>query len=848
MFIHGVLLSARNGIAPLLFALALTGTISGAAKNPFEQATVLEQQGKLKEARSQYHEAAEAFRASGDQRNLATTLSAAGRISISLGDYRDAIRDAEEAVRTRQGLQENDGLGRDFNTIGRAYQYLADFPAAMKNYEESLKFDRASGNAAGEIATLNNIGNIHYFQGRYMRALESYQTALPLVEANGRRSWYFWGRKLTLSNIATVYQKLGLEERALELYQQTPGKPAEMPVADYASILANEGILYRHLGDPIKALETYHTVQSLYRTARLTDGEISALRNIGIVKTMDLNDLPGALEAFSAALKLARQSSNTRGAVHASLYLGNLMRRLHRYKEATSYLQTALDSARAAGLVEEQWKARYELGRVADETGASRAAVEDYRTAVGIIESVRAGLRTASLRTDFLADKRDVYDALIAFELRRPQPSTDEIFRWMERSRARNLQDRVAGRTPLIEPRLQAIQAHLTAESVLVEMWLGNQNSAAVWITSSGSGIVGYGGGDELRRAVLQLFSAIENSGEDWKQPARELGAKLLAGIPIKPHMIVVQDGGNIPMEVLSLPGSDQLLVERCDVTYLPSARLVAMPDTGTRRWLFPWNRELVALGDPPVSSSDALAQNQQWQALPGSAMEVRAIARAIRGRAEIHLGSDARKVYLLDGRLEGVPLLHVSTHAVIDPERPDRSRILLASGSSATDDYLFQDEVAKLDLKNVGLVTVSACDTAQGKIVVGEGVQSFSQAFLAAGASSTVTSMWKVADEPAASFMTEFYYSLAHGASKAEALRAAQLEFLHSNSALSNPRYWAAFVLTGDGWHRSPRFIPWSAILIALAAILGTISLVLWLAVRTKVAKKAPRKAPQFA
>jgi CHAT domain-containing protein len=313
--------------------------------------------------------------------------------------------------------------------------------------------------------------------------------------------------------------------------------------------------------------------------------------------------------------------------------------------------------------------------------------------------------------------------------------------------------------------------------------------------------------------------------------------------------MIVVQDGAlSTPMEVLAVPGSDGLLIERGDVSYLPSARLVAIPDTRSRRWLLPWNRQLIAFGDPPVSSTDALAQREQWQPLPASADEVRSIGRIVPGRAEIHLGPDARKAYLLDRRLEGAPLLHLSTHALVDPERPDRSRILLASDSPASADYLFQDEVGNLDLKNVGLVTLSACDTARGKMVSGEGLQAFSQSFLAAGASATVTSMWKVADEPTASFMKQVYYSLAQGAPKAEALRAAKVTFLRSNSTLSSPRYWAAFVLTGDGWNPTTRVIPWSTVLVAAAAVLVAISLVLWRIVSARAGTIQRHKAAQTA
>src|SRR5262249_15550886 len=86
-----------------------------------------------------------------------------------------------------------------------------------------------------------------------------------------------------------------------------------------------------------------------------------------------------------------------------------------------------------------------------------------------------------------------------------------------------------------------------------------------------------------------------------------------------------------------------------------------------------------------------------------------------------------------------------------------------------------------------------------------------FSQSVLAAGASATIPALWRVAARPTASFMNQFYDSLGNRVSKAERLQSAKLRFLHSNSVLAEPRYWAAFVLNGDGWDPTPRVIPWS-------------------------------------
>lgn len=825
--------------------IALVAPASGA--DPLQAAMELEKQGKLKEARNLYHSAAAEFRSAGDQHSLAAALSAAGYVSVSLGDYAEAITEAEQAVKLRQALHENAKLGTDLNTIGLAYQYQGRYDAALEHYQEALKSDQVQGDAAGQVTRLNNIGNIYYYyQSRYTQALASYEDALNVVNANPGQSWSSWGRKLTTGNIATLYQRLGLEERALELYQQNAGKPESMEPSEYAQLLLNEGILYRHMGDPVKALEIYERAQALFRTSQHSDGEIGALRNIGIVKAMDLGDLQGALTSFNSALALAQASSNSRGVVQANLYLGEVLRRLGRYKEANSHLETAVDGARGEGLVEEQWKSLYALGRVAEQTGDSRLALDDYRKAISIIESVRAGLRIP-LRNDFLADKRDVYDSLIALELQQPTTSTDELFQWMERSRARTLLDRMAARTPLTEASLKLVQSDLSADTMLVEFWLGSQNGLAVWISQNGTGMVRYASADALRVEAGSLLRALQSSGNEWKDISRELGGTLLTGIPLQRHLILVPDGPlNLPFEVLEDPQTKKLLIERCDISYLPSARFLSMLKNSGRRWLFPWDTQLVAIGDPPVLSNDAFADTEVWQPLPAAADEMRSIASIIPGKAKIHQGADARKSYLIGRRVEDVPLLHLSTHALVDSEVPERSRILLASESPTSADYLFQEEVSSLDLTNVGLVTLSACDTARGKMVRGEGIQAFSQSFLGAGASATITSMWRVADAPTASFMKQFYYSLGRGASKAEALQAAKLRFLNSNSDLSSPRYWAAFVLYGKGWEPTVPVISWSVILMVLSVVLALIGLFLSRQLISRAVKIERRKVPR--
>ena len=94
-------------------------------------------------------------------------------------------------------------------------------------------------------------------------------------------------------------------------------------------------------------------------------------------------------------------------------------------------------------------------------------------------------------------------------------------------------------------------------------------------------------------------------------------------------------------------------------------------------------------------------------------------------------------------------------------------------------------------------------------------------RALLSAGSRTAVTTLWRVADLPTRDFMKQFYYELSRGEPKAQALRLAKLRFLRSGTELAQPRFWAAFVLSGDGLTPIPRVVPWSTLLAALGVLL---------------------------
>ena len=112
-------------------------------------------------------------------------------------------------------------------------------------------------------------------------------------------------------------------------------------------MLSNIGTLYRRLGDPYKAMKQYQSAEALYRTDHNRDGEIGVMKNTGIALAMDLHEYAAATAAFGKALAMAEESGNVREAVQARLYLGETFRLSKRLRDAQASLERAVQDATA---------------------------------------------------------------------------------------------------------------------------------------------------------------------------------------------------------------------------------------------------------------------------------------------------------------------------------------------------------------------------------------------------------------------------------------------------------------------------------------------------------------------
>jgi CHAT domain-containing protein len=164
-------------------------------------------------------------------------------------------------------------------------------------------------------------------------------------------------------------------------------------------------------------------------------------------------------------------------------------------------------------------------------------------------------------------------------------------------------------------------------------------------------------------------------------------------------------------------------------------------------------------------------------------------------------LGFAANRTILADQKLSQYHIVHFATHGVLNEKNPELSGIVLSlydKKGEAQDGFLYAHEIYNLKL-GADLVVLSACQTALGKEVRGEGLISLTRGFMYAGAPRVVVSLWKVKDEASAELMKHFYAAMIQKKlTPAAALRDAQAAMTR-HKLWNAPCYWAGFILQGE-------------------------------------------------
>jgi CHAT domain-containing protein len=210
----------------------------------------------------------------------------------------------------------------------------------------------------------------------------------------------------------------------------------------------------------------------------------------------------------------------------------------------------------------------------------------------------------------------------------------------------------------------------------------------------------------------------------------------------------------------------------------------------------------LAIRAEPDVRRSATEAGISRLNRLQFSRREVDVIRELVPSAGRLTaLDFDASRETILGSALVDYRIVHIATHGLVNSRHPELSGLVLSlvdRQGHVQNGFVHSYELYKLRL-GADLVVLSACQTALGEQIRGEGLISLTRPFMYAGAPRIVASLWQVPDRATAELMTLFYRRLMRDhLSAAEALRQAQLT-VRKTPRWSHPYFWAGFTLQGD-------------------------------------------------
>ena len=338
---------------------------------------------------------------------------------------------------------------------------------------------------------------------------------------------------------------------------------------------------------------------------------------------------------------------------------------------------------------------------------------------------------------------------------------------------------------------IQHVREHLLPDQLLLTYFLYKGKLVIFAITKEQMLIHENADGlSQLERLLPPLYAHLEPRGwPDAHKPPLQIMCRLLqrlytlliapvaALLPEESGTLTIVPYGllhNLPFHALH--NGTRFLIEDFQVNYLPATNMLAQPHS--------WK--------PAVETALIFGFSGHGD-LPRALDEATALQEMLGGSC--YLEEEAT----IERLVEQAPqrsIIHLATHGRCRLDAPNFSYIRLADGPLSAFDAF------GLDLENCQLVTLSGCETGLALSGGGDEQLGLGRAFLAAGASSLVMSLWPVEDAATNELMLLFYRYLLDGESKVQALRFAQCSLLRrqspDDSHYAHPYFWAAFRLVG--------------------------------------------------
>ncbi|HEY6250264.1 MAG TPA: tetratricopeptide repeat protein [Candidatus Angelobacter sp.] len=777
-----------------------------------------------------------------------------GNVVSDRGDLAKAEEYYRQALEIQQKLApQSVDVASIVNDLGDVAAHRGDLAKAVEyNHQALTILERLAPRSLDVASVLSNLGVAARKQGDAAKAKKYLRQALEIRQRLAPGSLDVAESFIDLGDVARGYgDPVKAEEyyrRALDIVQKLA--PESLTTAECYNNLAD---VARDRLDAAKAEKYYR--QALAIRAKLAPESKEHAESLaslaGVMRHKGQSDPAGqlyeqALNAFESQIAHLGGAEETRSnfrASHSSYF--------------TDYIDLLMSEKKPdlAFHIAERWRARSLLEMLAEARVDIRQGVDPELR--GSERSLQESLKAKSDRRIRLLTAEHPNEKQVAEvekEISDLRNQYDEL-----QGRIRAASPVYAALTHPQPVTAKETEQLLDDDTLLLEYSLGEERSY-VWVLTSNS-LSGYelpkrATIEALARRVYQLLSAEPGSArgraapQEGAQPnqsekafwtkASALSRMILGPIASQlqaKRLLIVGDGAlqYIPFAVLPDPNSSiQPLMVTHEMVYSPSASVIKAlrqrpPDPRNE------TRVIAVLADPvftrfdsrvrvehplPVrtaakrqeqssaSSSRGLSRSVHdagWNYLPRlpfSHEEARAITAVTRpDQRLIALGFKASRAMATSPELGKYRVVHFATHALLDEKYPEASGLVLAMvypGGQPQDGFLDLGDIYNLNLP-VDLVVLSACKTALGKEIKGEGLIGLTRGFMYAGASRVMASLWSVDDAATSELMRRFYKAmLVDGLEPAAALRRAQLQ-MWKNKTWKHPYNWAAFVIQGE-------------------------------------------------
>ena len=833
--------------------------LSIAAESTYQRARMHDQFGDTPGAIEWQLRALELFRRLRQTDRQSRVLNRLGDLSRKVGEVVDAEKYFEEALPLARGCKDITNIADIINNSGLLLLATGRPEEAITRLESGLPLAREVNSANVEAALLNNIAESFRRLGMFDRSMDTLVQAMPVYERLNlpRRTARLY------HNVATTHFEKGERaeaeraiRRSIELYGQSEDQ------LGYAEALGMSARMLYASGDTDRALQQFVEARPLLQNAKSRLGEATLLTSWADVD-IDRGDYGAALSKLDDATALSRAVANRYTETRSEYLRAVAFDKQDRLEDALAAIRRAIDNVETmrGSIARSDLRTSY-LAAVRSYYDFYVDLLQkrgDHAAAFEVSERARAralleGLAEAAAKIEkgadpaLLAKERAVQRALNAKETYRAEVAAREgeqsaaarvvaadIDRLLEQWTSIRAQVRAASPaySALQQPQpidLKQLQGSLLdAGTAMVAYHLGREHSY-VWVIDRDSiAVEQLPAMDAIDAVARRYHEALSRELESLTAPQRDKAAaasadagRQLAALVWKPieakvkgrRLLIVADRAlhYVPFAALPTSAGAPVLAAH-EVVYLPSASVLASLRAGSRRVTLTASTAVFA--DPVFSKTDPrfagarepAATPQSRAAADGaygrlrfSRREAEAIGERAPGAYQA-LDFAATKSAIVSRDLKKYSVLHFATHGSLNTEHPELSGLVLSlfdKNGKAIDGFLRLHEIYNLDL-NADLVVLSACRTALGREVHGEGLIGLTRGFMYAGASRVVSSVWNVDDRASALLMSRFYDAMrANQLAPAAALRHAQLSLMN-DPRWSNPHYWAAFGLQGE-------------------------------------------------